>query len=530
MASPKAAPRGLESGLMDYSGNWTQNEVSHLLKRTMFGAKKSDVDYFLQLSCSEAVDELLNNLQTVSPPLREYGILTDSEGGSYNDPGAIQGQTWINDLNKSDDPSMSGLINEARITSLRSWWTGIILNQNRSITEKMVLFWHHHFSVQREEVNDATHLYRHHELLRNNVLGNIRELTKLVAIDPAMLLHLNGYLNSKKAPDENFARELQELFCVGKGDDSLYTESDVIEAAKALTGWRIDDNTKTAYLDTDQHDATTKNFSSFYNNTTISGTSSGSAEMDSLINMIFSTRECARFICRKLYKWFVYYQIDDDTEATVITPLADVLISNNFETRPVLSVLLKSEHFFDEANQACYIKSPFDFIVGTMRELDISFAPYTDHVSGYPLFKSLYNKAAEMQQDLFQPPDVSGWPSYYQDPMLYELWVTSNSLPKRASFTDSLITDNLINLKAFAQYSADPADPDKLIEDITSLLLRYPLSDNSRIYVKNNFLLNNTGDNSIWTNAWNSNDISTINSSLGKMMKFMMNLPEYHLC
>lgn len=528
--SNNASPRFLGSGLNAYAGNWTRNEVAHLLKRTMFSATKSDIDYFLTRTVDDAVDELLNTIPVVNPPLRDYGLIQDEFGVLFDDLGVVQGQTWVNDLNQASDPSVLGSINSLRNESIRKWWAGLILNQNRSICEKMVLFWHHHFSVQKEEVENATFLYRHHDLLRRNVLGNVRELTKEVTIDPAMLIHLNGYLNSKLAPDENFARELQELMTVGKGLDSLYTESDVIEAARVLTGWRINLNTMVSYLDVKSHDAGNKTFSAFYNNTTIAGNSDALQEINQFINMLFSVTETARFICRKLYKWFVYYEIDDSTETNVITPLAEILRNNNYAIRPVLEALFKSEHFFDPLNQACYIKSPFDLIAGTLREFNVIIPPYTDHTNGYPFFYAVYKKAAEMQQDLFQPPDVSGWPSYYQEPMHYELWINSNSLPKRADFTDDLVKDNVLDLKMFAEYSSNPADPNQLVEDTTAYLLRYPLSAASKAYLKNNFLLNNTGDDNIWTNAWNTNNTAFVKTSLDKMVTFIMNLPEYHLC
>lgn len=528
--SNKVSARILGSGLNPYSGSWTRNEVAHLLKRTMFGAKKADIDYFLTRSVNDTVDELLNTIPVVNPPLRDYGLIEDEFGVLFDDLGVPQGQTWVNDLNTISDPSVISSINRFRAESLRKWWAGLILNQNRSICEKMVLFWHHHFSVQKEEVENATFLYRHHDLLRRNVLDNVRELTKQVTIDPAMLIHLNGYLNSKLAPDENFSRELQELMTVGKGIDSLYTEGDVIEAARVLTGWRIDLATMTSFLDTRSHDTGNKTFSAFYNNTTIAGNSNGLQEIDQFINMIFNTPETAKFICRKLYKWFVYYEIDDSTEMNVITPLAAILTSNDYEIKPVLEALFKSEHFFDTLNQACYIKSPFDLIVGTLREFNVTLPAYTDHANGYPLFYSVYKKAAEMQQDLFQPPDVSGWPSYYQDPMHYELWINSNSLPKRADYTDALIKDNILDLRMFAMYSSNPADPNQLVEDTTGLLFRYPLSAASKVYIKDNFLLNNSGNDAVWTNAWNTNNTSVIKISLDKMFAFLMNLPEYHLC
>lgn len=519
----------LFAGLSPYSGNWTVNEVTHLLKRTMFGAKKSDIDYFLTLSPGAAVDELLNNVSIPSPPVRDYGLLED-DGVFYDDLGVSIGQTWVNDPNTASAPEIRGQINSRRVDSLRKWWAGLIINQGRSIQEKMVLFWHHHFSVQESEIGNAQFLYRHHDLLRTNALGNFKTLVREVTIDPAMLVHLNGYLNSKQAPDENYAREMQELFTVGKGNDSLYTENDVIAAARVLTGWRINEDPLGSYLDTGAHDTGSKTFSAFYNNTTISGSTNPDQELDALMDMIFNTTEAARFICRKLYKWFVYYDIDEATETDVIIPMADILISNNYDVKPALEALFKSDHFFDVLNQACYIKNPFDIIVGTLREFNVSFPPYTDYSTGYPLFYSIYQNAASMQQELFQPPDVSGWPSYYQEPMHYELWVNSNSLPKRADFTDALVNDSVIDVRTFAGYSSNPADPNQLVSDMTALLLRYPLSDTSKIYVKTRFLLNNTGADTTWTNAWNTNDNAFINASLKEMFKFLMNLPEFHLC
>ncbi|MBL7741713.1 MAG: DUF1800 domain-containing protein [Chitinophagaceae bacterium] len=518
------------AGLNPYAGSWTINEVTHLLKRTMFGAKKADVDYFLTLSPGAAVDELLNNVTVPSPPVRDYGLIEDEFGVMHDDLGVAQGQTWVNDPNTASDPGVRGTINALRVQSLKKWWSGLIINQSRGIQEKMVLFWHHHFSIQESEVENSQMLYRHHNLLRSNALGNFKTLVKEVTIDPAMLIHLNGYLNSRQAPDENYARELQELFTVGIGPDSLYTEDDVIAAARVLTGWRITNNPLGSYFDTNAHDTGAKGFSSFYNNATIAGSTNEDQELDALVNMITDTDEAARFICRKLYKWFVYYEIDEAAETDVIIPMAEILKSNNYEVKPALEVLFKSEHFFDTVNQACYIKTPFDMIVGTLREFNTPFPAYTDYTTGYPLFFSLYQRAAEMQMELFQPPDVSGWPSYYQEPMHYELWVNSNSLPRRADFTNALVDDAVIDVRAFAGYSSNPADPNQLIIDVTALLLRYPLSVNSRNYVKSRFLLNNTTDDTVWTNAWNSNNNTVINNSLRDMFKFLMNLPEFHLC
>ena len=518
----------LLTGLNPYTGAWGKVEATHLLKRTMFGATRSDVAHFTGLTVDAAVDELLSNLVVPGPPLRDYGLVDDGIN-TYNDPGAAIGQTWVNDLNKSVTGSAASQINHFRNESLSKWWTGVILNQGRSIGEKMLVFWHHHFSVQREEVETATLMYRYHMLLRNNVVGNLRQLTREVTTNPAMLRHLNGYLNSKLAPDENYAREFQELFTIGKGPNSGYTEDDVREAARVLTGWRIEQATLNSYPEESAHDSGTKTFSAFYMNTTIGG-STCAQELDQLINMIFSTEESALYFCRKLYRYFVHSEIDDSTEANVIAPLAQILRSNNFEVKPVLTALLKSEHFYDPENQASYIKSPHDFIIGTMREMELPVPVSTDYVNGYPLFSTVSQEAASMLQDLFQPPDVSGWPAYYQEPIFYEYWVNSNSLPLRADFSDKLVNDNLIDCRAFAASTSSPSDPDLLIDELSGLLLRYPLSAASKQFVKNRFLLADTGNNNLWTTAWNGNDNAIIIPALNNLFRFLMNLPEYHLC
>ena len=518
----------ITSGVAPYTGPWTENEVIHLLKRTMFGATRSDVAYFLTRTRADAINELLN-FAPIPPPVRDYGLI-EVEGVFYDDLGVPIGQTWINDPNTASNPEAIGSINSLRIRSLMKWWAGAIVNQNRSITEKMVLFWHHHFSVQRENVGDFRFLYMHHNLLRQNALGNVKQLVKDVCIDPAMLLHLNGFLNSKRAPDENFARELQELMTVGKGTGSTYTENDVIQAARVLTGWRINVTPVAgSYLEASEHDMGAKTFSSFYNNTVINGSSNGAQEVNELVDMIFNAAETARFICRKLYKWFVYYDITETVETEVIEPMANALRTASFDVKPALSLLLNSEHFFDVQNQVCYIKSPYDFIVGAIRELGIPFPPLADYQNGYPKFETVYQEAARMQQTLFEPPDVSGWPSYYQDPMFYEMWVHSNSLPKRATFTNNLVNAGMIDVRAIVNSTSNPADPDALISDVVKILLRYPLSAASKTYTKNRFLTNN-GANTVWTNTWNGGNNNTINTALNNLFLFLMNLPEYHLC
>ena len=213
-----------QSSLNPYTGVWTANEVQHLLKRTMYGSTKADIDYFKTKTVSGAVDELLNPTSPLpSPPVNDYTSAT------VTDPAVPVGQTWVN------NPTNDGTLNSLRRASFKKWWAGVMINQDRSVREKMTLFWTNHFSTESVDIGNAHYVYAHHALLRQKALGNFKQLVKDITIDAGMLRYLNGYLNTSAAPDENYARELQELFTLGKGPAVQYTEDDVKKAAKVLT-------------------------------------------------------------------------------------------------------------------------------------------------------------------------------------------------------------------------------------------------------------------------------------------------------
>ena len=221
--------RSMASGLQPYNGAWTKSEVIHLLKRTMFGASQKDITYFLSKGAAAAVDELLNPVAPMpAPPLKNYTNTTTPATDA--DFSVAAGQTWV------DTYTADGTVQSNRRTSFRSWWMGVMLNQDRSIREKMTLFWHNHFATEANDIGTARYVYKHHKLLRDNCLGNVKTLVRAMSIDPAMLTYLNGQLNTRTAPDENYARELQELFTLGKENDPNYTEDDVKTAARVLTG------------------------------------------------------------------------------------------------------------------------------------------------------------------------------------------------------------------------------------------------------------------------------------------------------
>jgi len=540
--TPVAGIRQIYSGLNVYTGPWTSAEIVHLLKRTMFGASTADVNYFKALSMSQSVDELLNVSATPPvPPLKTY----DNTGIPAGDPdyAIAQGSTWVNTW------SGDGTVNSRRTASWKSWWTGLMIRQPRTIQEKMVLFWHNHFATESNEYSRGTFGYRHNALLRQMSTGNFKSLVRSVTIDLAMLRYLNGYLNTNTAPDENYARELQELFTLGKENNPNYTEDDVKAAARVLTGWRINNTNDSVFFDITKHDKTGKTFSSFFGGRVVAGrtdATAGDVELDELIDMIFNKNiEVSEYIVKRLYLWFCYYTIDANTIATVIKPLAQLLLASNWEIKPVLEALLKSEHFYDVLNQGCLIKSPIDLTISTVREFDIVFPAETDYVNAYYMYEYVRSQASVMQQNIGDPPSVSGWPPYYQVPQFYEIWINSDTLPKRNRFTDQLIGNGYsrngnkiqIDPVAFAKSLSNPADPNVLINDSLSILYRVPISENSKAIIKKQILLSNQDQDYYWSNAWNSylasptnmTSYQTVYTRLRDLYKYLMNLAEYQL-
>ncbi|MCW3087308.1 MAG: hypothetical protein JWQ78_694 [Sediminibacterium sp.] len=536
--TPAAPPP--DGGLNPYTGPWTENEVTHLLKRTMFGASRADINYFRGRTFIQSVNELLNPVSPLpDPPVKEY---TTPPGATPPDTNITQGSSWVL------DPNIDGTVNSLRRASFKKWWMGVMINQDRSIREKMTLFWHNHFATETAEISNAQLVFKHHLLLRTYALGNFKALTRAVTIDPGMLVYLNGQYNTVKAPDENYGRELQELFCCGKGPGSLYNEDDVKAAAQVLTGWRINPASFSAYFDPARHDTKSKQFSSFYGNTVIAGktgATAGDEELDALLDMIFGTPETALYICRRLYRWFIYYDIDSTVEANIIAPLANLLRSNNYEIQPVLDTLLKSEHFFVVLAKGCQIKSPVDLVVSLCREFNLAFQPATDYNTNYGMYNYLVSWVANMQQNIGDPPDVSGWKAYYQEPQFYEIWINSDTLPKRNQFTDTLIVNGYtfngkklqIDGPEFAKTLSNPGDPNQLITDIVSLIFRIDISAASKNQLKTDILLGGQSSDYYWTDAWNLylttpgnvSNTTTVRTRLRDLIKYLMDLSEYQL-
>jgi uncharacterized protein (DUF1800 family) len=522
------------SGTSVYTGTFGNAELVHLLKRTMFGVKQADLQAFSGKPLSVVVDALLTPAAAPAPPVNNYNSAT------YTDANVPVGQTWVN------APYTDGTADSLRTTSYKAWWLGRMLAQGQTIQEKMVLFWHNHFSTQTATVTDSRYDYKHNALLRTYALGNFRQMVKQVTIDPAMLRYLNGYANVKAAPDENYGRELQELFTIGKGPNSKYTEDDVKAAARVLTGFTVNATTISSGFDATRHDVANKQFSAFYGSKLITGkaAAAGATEVDDMLDMIFATDECASFICRKLYRFFVYYTIDDATEANVIAPLAAIFRANNYEIKPVLKALLSSDHFFDPLNRGCIIKGPIDLYAGVCREFEIAFPADTDYVNAYYMWDYVRTAASNIAQNIGDPPNVAGWPAYYQEPQYHELWINTDTLPKRNQFTDTMIANGytrngkkiVIDTIAYSSKLPNPSDPNALVADALAQLYVVDVSQTVKDFLKSILLSGQIADH-YWTDAWtaykaaptDAASLKIVTTRLTAFYKYIMDLPEYQL-
>ncbi|WP_353482530.1 DUF1800 domain-containing protein [Haliscomenobacter sp.] len=523
----------LQGGLDPYTGLWGREQAAHLLRRTTFGCTYQQIDQLYYLgNVQKAVDYVLNVPKgEPEPPINNYN------NDDFKDPDVPFGKTWVN-ARRNNKGEFS------RISSWRGWWMTRMIKSGANIQEKLILFWHNHFSTRTEKSFSGQASYRHYMTLHKHSLGNFKQFVYDVTLDPQMLYFLNGLLNGVDAPDENYARELQELFTIGKDNPNHYTEDDVVAAAKVLTGWRVDYDTNRVYLDLAAHDQSDKQFSKFYNNTVIKGGLEAERELKELIEMIFQKEEVALHICRKLYRFFVYYQIDEVVEANIIKPLAALLRENNYQILPVISKLFKSEHFFDATTRACYIKTPLDLVFGVLRNFNVPvFGPKL--YDQYQMMNYLGWTCNDLQMMPGDPPNVAGWAAFRQTPKYYRTWINSDTLRNRNVFSDVMTywryeTDSgfmaSIDHIAFAQQFPRPDDPTLLIDAILQITMPMPISAVKKKALKN-ILLSGQAQDYYWTIAWrnyiaNPNDKAardTVWFRLAALHKYLMGLPEFQL-
>jgi uncharacterized protein (DUF1800 family) len=369
------------------------DDARHLLARTGFGPTDAEVRAFAPLTRRDAVASLLRDTRTsaVTPPpaaMLDTPPLRPPRGEMSS---VEQRQAFVRE--------------QARQTAeLRGWWVGEMLATPSPLTERMTLFWHNHFVSSQQKVRVARLMYRQNVLLREHALGRFDTLLHAIARDPAMVIYLDSLQNRKGAPNENFAREVMELFTLGEGH---YSEADIKEAARAFTGWSLERETGAFRFRPLLHDDGTK---------TVFG-KSGRFDGDDVLDLLLARPETSEFIVSKLWREFV----SPEPDKTEVRRIAKRFRDSRYDIKVAVGELLTSDAFYAPDNRGVLVKSPVDVVVGSLHQLGI--APDT----GLPFAFA----AAGMGQLLLAPPNVRGWPGG-------DVWINTQTLLARKQFLDRL--------------------------------------------------------------------------------------------
>lgn len=507
LSSISARTEESPSGLEPYSGMLTDAHLAHFIKRTRFGITLDEITKLRGIDLAS----IINNYLTANTPLVEPINNYNKSDENIFDPDVPQGKSFIK---AKFDSNYEG----NRIVALKCWMIGRVLASNPGIQEKMFLFWWNFFPIKMWDVFVSKSCYAYINMIHKNRLGNFKTFIREVTLNPAMLVFLSGASNSKDAPDENYARELQELFCIGKGNDAKFTEGDVQATAKVLTGWTVNwdsiytEGEPKSFFDPSRHESQDKQFSGFYNNKIIKGKSgtAGADELNELLDMIFENPEVAKYLSRKLYSFFICSEISAAAESNVITPLANLIRKHNYEIAPAMKALLGSAHFFHPDIMGSLIKSPMDLVLGIWRTFDMPTAK--DQMDEQGINASFIWRMSNMGMEIGDPPNVAGWPPYYQAPHFDKNWINTDSITKRANITDSLVSWGFwispsfsapINILSFTRNLENPGNPNKLIEGFELLNLGISLSAEQKQHIKK-ILLSGQENETYWTGAWNA--------------------------
>lgn len=533
--------------------------AKHLLRRASFVYSKTIIDQFSVLTPSQALDLLLeNNTQTLPLPY---------------DPTPISAPDgfWTESTN-----TPSSFNNQARKRSIvAGWWWFNAIN-SPTLQYKLCHFFSTRFTVEKSLCGASTYFYDHIRLLLFYSYGNYKTLAKKMTVDNAMLIYLNNTANTKSAPNENYAREFFELFTIGKGPQiaagnyTNYTETDIIQAARVLTGFRVKyDRTSVdaitgipkGYNVYSAHDNTgPKVFSSAFGNTSIASATDANGmdvELNTFVDMVFNQLATAKNICRKMYIYFVKSTISAEVETDIITPLANDLFNNGYEITPIIRKLLESQHFYDldDSNAADetlggIIKSPLQQVSEIVTYLKATIPDPT--TNSYEFYINFWNNFVHdtflsgANMVLFDPENVAGHPAYYQSPAFDKSWISSSTLIAKYRVGESLLDGfNRIsgnaNIKAKINISdvvkngnliSNPSDAYTLTAELCNALFAQ-VPDADRInYFMNSFLLQGLADY-YWTSAWGSylsnNNNSVVEPRLKLLVTKILSAPESQL-
>lgn len=496
------------SSLQVYSNSdekpWNEQRANHLYRRLSYGARPSLIRTALTEVPEQIVDTLID--EAVSLPITTAPVWTTTTKNEYEQSGVtfddVDGVDGINSINT--DEWILQTINDQMNNGLRSLLT---------------IFWHSHFVTEISEYRCAGYAVQYYNKLQEHALGNFKTFVREIGLTNAMLTYLNGVDNKENRPNDNYARELYELFTLGEKNG--YTEDDITNTAKALTGFNNKNNENV--LDPDNNDSCTViTFSEETFNTetkTIFGRS-GNFGYDDVIDILFEEKPdlIAEFIVGKLYKFFVSPTLNNE----VILELANEF-KIDFELEPILRKLFKSEHFFDEEAMATIIKSPYDIQLNILR---VTGFPITDEQK-----TTIYAQNSAIGQEFYQPVDVAGWQADYD-------WVNSATLVGRWDYTMTIInylhnselTEDVERLRDFAkEASNNSSDVEVVVRSIIDAFIPRGLNTETDYEIALDEFKGEVPENYFVENGiWNL-DFEIVPSQVQILFQYLVTLPEFQL-
>ncbi len=370
--------------------NWTIDEAAHLLNRAGFGGSPAEIAAFHALGRIVAVDSLLGKLENADVAAPSW-TAPEKAAEDARERFAMfrENRQAMADMTAEEAERKKRMAQQKfqqqereRGTELQSWWLTRMLGNAGPLHEKMTLFWHDHFATSVQKVKSPVLLYRQNQMFRTHAIGNFKALTHAVLKDPAMLFYLDVQTSKKGKPNENFAREVMELFTLGQGN---YTEEDIRQGARAFTGYEIGFMNGTVTHNKRQWDDGEKTFLG----------QKGNFDGDGIIDVIFEQKQASRYMVNKLWEFFVY----EEPTSSSIDGLAQSFADKKYEIAPLLREIFLSKEFYSEKAMGSQIKCPVVFLVQMLKQLEIPTIP-----QAYSLYVQ-----SQLGQILFAPPNVAGW-------------------------------------------------------------------------------------------------------------------------
>lgn len=439
-------------------------QAAHLLRRAGFSGTPQEIEQFAAISHADAVDKILD---FGSDAPNSFDLQDHMEQVNYN-------------------PS---------IEDIQTWWVDAMLTTPNPLQEKMTLFWHGHFTTAYPKTGNPILLLEQNQLFRTNAIGNFKDLVKAVSRNPAMIYYLDGEVNRKGKPNENYARELMELFTIGIGN---YTEQDVREAARAFTGWGV--RGRSFFFDASSHDNDTKTFMG----------QTGNFDGDDIINIILSHPASGQFIVSKLWNYFVYL----NPAPSVIQNLAQIYFVNNYELKPVLRAMFNSPEFLSAQAYRALSKSPTQFVIGAIRQLGI-----------INLGTQVVNNITAVGQELFNPPTVKGWDdgvSWFNSALFFNRANAANVLVQAKNGNSSFSPFHLFK-------NVNLSNSDDAVNHLLSVFLDGQYHPTVQAALRDYFDPNNNFTTSDLTDPTKSANATVLEARLRGLLHLILASPEYQL-